>query len=94
MCPHSLAHGDPQCKNGGRLHANNGTQPDLERYNNCVQCDCPPGWAGIDCSRELPSLSASKSPHITKFARAHHNSIWERQGVCMPRMALGELQRL
>jgi len=53
VCPHSLEHGDPQCKNGGRLHANNGTEPEPERYNNCVQCDCPPGWAGIDCSREF-----------------------------------------
>lgn len=57
VCPHSLEHGDPQCKNGGRLHANNGTEPEPERYNNCVQCDCPPGWAGIDCSREFSFVS-------------------------------------
>jgi hypothetical protein len=53
VCPHSLQHGDPLCKNGGRLHADNYTQSEPERYNNCVQCDCPAGWAGIDCSCEL-----------------------------------------
>lgn len=52
VCPHSLQHGDPACKNGGRLHADNFTTGEPERYNNCVQCDCPDGWAGIDCSRE------------------------------------------
>jgi uncharacterized protein YbdZ (MbtH family) len=60
VCPHSLQHGDPLCKNGGRLHADNYTQSEPERYNNCVQCDCPAGWAGIDCSckSSLSSQSA------------------------------------
>lgn len=51
VCAHSLQWGDPKCRNGGRLHANNSTASEPERYNNCVQCDCPDGWAGIDCSR-------------------------------------------
>ena len=56
VCPHSLQHGDPLCKNGGRLHADNYTQTEPERYNNCVQCDCPDGWSGVDCSCEQLDL--------------------------------------
>eukprot|EP00208_Stichococcus_sp_RCC1054_P008188 CAMPEP_0206149676 /NCGR_PEP_ID=MMETSP1473-20131121/37907_1 /ASSEMBLY_ACC=CAM_ASM_001109 /TAXON_ID=1461547 /ORGANISM="Stichococcus sp, Strain RCC1054" /LENGTH=1805 /DNA_ID=CAMNT_0053547157 /DNA_START=182 /DNA_END=5600 /DNA_ORIENTATION=- len=50
ICPNALKFNDPSCKNGGRLHADNSTHEEPERYNNCVQCDCPPQWTGIDCS--------------------------------------------
>lgn len=53
VCPNALKFNDPSCKNGGRLHADNSTHEEPERYNNCVQCDCPPQWTGIDCSCEL-----------------------------------------
>ena len=54
VCPNALATGDPSCQNGGRLHADNATQAEPWRYNNCVQCDCPPGWDGTDCGCEIP----------------------------------------
>lgn len=60
VCPNSLKNGDPLCLNGGRLHSDNSSGVGNEYYTNCAFCDCPEGWGGVDCSRELPTTLIKK----------------------------------
>jgi hypothetical protein len=48
VCPNSLANNDPLCLNDGRLYARNNSDS-----VNCASCECPDGWHGVDCGREL-----------------------------------------
>ena len=78
VCPNSLAKDDPKCQNGGRLHANNSTMEGEEYYANCAYCDCPPGWAGFDCSGTfLISSSVPVSRPACRPQTATGPCIWQ-----------------